>query len=213
MLYKNKEKEYFSRVRLDIINEIPCYGKKLKVLEVGCGLGSTLIELKKRGIAEYVAGIDIVELNQKTVLDNFVCGDVEKIEMLPYPENFFDIIICADVLEHLKDPWTTVKKLKKHLKEKGYFISSIPNIREYTVIGKIVFKGSFEYQEEGILDKTHLRFFCKKDMIKLFKEAGLEIEKVKPNFPTLQRYWLSKLTFKRLEEFLAVQYIILAKKL
>ena len=177
-LYIEKDESYFANTRFDIIDLVP-YNKNNKVLEIGCGKGATLLELKRSGKAKYIVGVDIVDLYQEKFLDKFICCNIEnEIYKLPFSENFFDVIICADVLEHLIDPWKVVKGLKKYLKSNGCFIASIPNIRELKTMITIFLKGDFRYEKEGILDKTHLRFFCKKNMIELFQNAGFIIEKI-----------------------------------
>ncbi|PMP88653.1 MAG: class I SAM-dependent methyltransferase [Caldisphaera sp.] len=208
-LYSNKNTNYFSNARHDIINLVPEGSNK--VLEIGCGDGTTLVELKKLGKAKYCAGVDIIDINQKNKLDDFVLADIDN-EELPLPQRYFDVIICADILEHLKDPWSTLDKLKTYLKKDGILIASLPNVREIKTIFNIVFKGDFKYVEEGILDKTHLRFFCKKNMIDLFEKRGFVIQKMTHNLdPKSKRYMLNKLTFGIIEEFLVIQYLIIAK--
>ncbi len=211
LLCQEKNMGYFSNVRHDIIKLIP-YNQNNKILEVGCGEGNTLLTLKSMKKASYIAGIDIIDLNQKEKLDKFICGDIEKrVSSLPFPETFFDIIICADILEHLVNPWKVVKELKKYLKLGGYFIASIPNIREIKTMTTIFLKGDFKYSDAGILDKTHLRFFCKKNMEKLFLEAGYKIDKITHNLSP-KRNLVNKLTLGFWEEFFVMQYLIVARK-
>jgi len=209
--YLSKEKNYFSHVRDDIIDLIP-NNPYNRILEIGCGSGETLYLLKRKNKANYVAGIDIISLEQYKLLDKFICCDIEeKVANLPFPENFFDIIICADVLEHLIDPWKVVKELKKYLKPSGYFIASIPNIREVKTMISIFLKGDFKYTQEGILDITHLRFFCKKNIEELFLGADYKIRKITYKLPP-KRNLLNKLTFGFLEEFLVINYLVVAQK-
>jgi len=130
-------------VRKDIIDLVKKLNleEPLSILEIGAGGGNTLIELKRLGVAKEVVGVDIVRLissyQDDPLMDNFIVGNIEKIE-LPYPENYFDLIICADVLEHLYDPWNAVKKLYEYLKQNGYFIASIPNIGHFSVLKKFL---------------------------------------------------------------------------
>lgn len=206
--YSSKDNVYFSVVRHDIINLIP--SGKNKVLEIGCGKGLTLLEMKKTGKAEYTVGVDIIDSDEaKRNMDEFYNLDIEN-EDLPF-KDYFDIIVCGDVLEHLIDPWSAVKKLRTYLKPNGILIASIPNIREIRVLTTIFLKGNFEYADSGILDKTHLRFFCKKNMIQLFENADFKIKKVHYDlYPTAN--FLNKISFGLLEEFLVIQYLIVAEK-
>lgn len=143
--YLQKEIQYFSNVRFDVISLISCVDGN--ILELGCGSGATLVELKKRKIAKYIAGIDIIDMNQKALLDKFILANVDTDE-IDLPHDFFDVIICADVLEHLQDPWTVVKKLRYYLKNDGYIIASIPNIREIRTLKKLFSKEIFNIKIE-----------------------------------------------------------------
>ncbi|AZT91539.1 class I SAM-dependent methyltransferase [Caldicellulosiruptor changbaiensis] len=212
-MYHTKEDKYFKGVRYDVINIIP--EGESRILEVGCGSGATLLRLKEIGKANFIMGIDIIEFEEQKKLDKFIMGDIETIDVSNY-QDYFDVIICADVLEHLKDPWETTKKLANCLKPNGILVASIPNIREISTIYKIVIKGDFKYEDSGILDKTHLRFFCKKNVLQLFKNADLEVEQIKPSFLFWEtrgkRYWLNKLTFNFFHEFFTPQFLIVARK-
>jgi 2-polyprenyl-3-methyl-5-hydroxy-6-metoxy-1,4-benzoquinol methylase len=211
-IYTKKTTNYYSGLRHDIIKLINC--DNCNILEVGCGQGNTLLELKKQGKAKFVAGIDIMDLNQSTILDKFILADIESEENIDLPENYFDIIICADVLEHLKDPWNVLEKIKKFLKTNGTIIASIPNIREIKTLANILIKGDFRYVDAGILDKTHLRFFCKKNIIELFEGTGYKVEKITFDLSSsLKRRLLLKFSFGMLEEFLVIQYLVVSRKL
>ena len=92
------------------------------------------------------------------------------------PDNHFDVIYCNDVLEHLLDPYTVLEKLRSKLTTKGKIISSIPNIRYFRAFFKIVFNGDWDYEDQGIMDRTHVRFFTKKSIVKMYSNAGYKIE-------------------------------------
>ncbi|RMD49523.1 MAG: class I SAM-dependent methyltransferase, partial [Ignavibacteria bacterium] len=91
------------------------------------------------------------------------------------PANKFDLIMFADVLEHLIDPEYVLKELKNKLKPGGEIIASIPNIRHWSIFRQLL-EGNWNYAEHGLLDKTHLRFFTRKTMISLFENAGYHAE-------------------------------------
>jgi len=206
-LYASKEQQYFASEREDIVVLAP--DKLSKVLEIGCGEGATLLKLKETGKASEIVAIDI---NDRLVypIDNFIVGDIEH-EDLPYPEEYFDLIICADVLEHLIDPWETVKKLVRYLNKKGLFILSIPNMRDFKTLLAILCKGDFKYTEEGILDRSHLRFFCKKNIIDLIKGAGLGVEEIHYQMGK-RRKLVNAITLNLIKEFLTNQYIVVSRK-
>ena len=96
-------------------------------------------------------------------------------------------------------------------------MASIPNIREFKTVLKILLRGTFTYEEGGVMDKTHLRFFCKKNIVDLLNTNQLHIEKMVSNlaYPvtnTKTRAGVNAITFRLLEEFLAKQYFVLAAK-
>ena len=167
MNYDKKGADYYSNIRLDLINLIDKQCQNLKVLEIGAAYGETLYYLKQNNIATEVVGVDLFEdKNNKQnykPLDNFIFGNIEEIE-LPQYENYFDLILLPDVLEHLYEPSKVLEKTKKYLNANGKIIVSMPNIRHYSAITKIFLKGDFSYEESGIFDYTHLRFYCRKKL-------------------------------------------------
>lgn len=214
--YSIKENEYYSQTRRDILPYIPQAGS---MLDIGCSGGNTLCYLKENKIIDEAVGVDFMEVpgsNQKNLLiDKFILANVEKKD-IDLPLNHFDILLCADVLEHLIDPWDILEYLKTFCKKEACIIISIPNIREYRALFKIFFKGDFQYQPSGILDKTHLRFFCKKNIRNLVTNAGLQIISIRPSFKTCplqkRRKLFSAITLGFFDQFLAQQYIVVARK-
>lgn len=143
----------------------------LRVLELGCACGATLLEIKNRYPNAELYGI---ELNAGAVAIGRRFADIRPMNAelpLDYPENYFDYVITADVLEHLVDPWRVVANIRPHLKDGGTVIASIPNIMHVSVMRDLL-NGRFRYQEAGILDRTHLRFFTLTEIDSLFAGAG-----------------------------------------
>ena len=219
MNYNEKAPDYFSNIRKDLINLIDANAKDLKILEVGAAYGETLYNLKQNGIASEAVGVDIFEdvknkQNYKP-LDRFIFGDIEKIE-LPEYNQYFDLILLPDVLEHLFEPKSVLETLKKYLKEDGKIIVSMPNISYYSALYKIVFKGDFKYEESGIFDYTHVRFYCRKNIQELLETAGYKILKQESSIKNYQGKSLSKLinliTFGIFEEFFSTQYFFVVRK-
>ena len=127
----------------------------------------------------YVAGVELdhrAAVEAKKVLDDVIEGNIETLE-LPFIEKRFDCILFADVLEHLIDPLEVLKKTRKFLKTDGSVIASIPNVQYLGLVSQLV-EGNWTYQDEGILDRTHLRFYTYHEIIKLFDEAGYIISSV-----------------------------------
>ena len=154
---------------------IQLVGKQKRVLDVGCGTGSLAKEMNKNhcevtGIELDDDSADVAQMYCKVLIR----GDVESIELDKEFYNYFDVIIFADVLEHLKDPSSVLKRFIKYLKDDGFLIISLPNIANWRIRLKLLF-GNFNYENHGILDENHLRFFTKKNTIKLISNAGLRI--------------------------------------
>lgn len=217
-MYQDKSKKYFSNPRFDLIGLIPKYATN-RILEVGAGSCETLLEIKKLRLAQEVVGIELMELkgsNQENPgIDRLIIGDIENSDP-DLPENYFDVILCGDVLEHLVDPWSILKKLSRYLKEKGIIIASVPNIREYHILYRILFLADFRYSDRGILDRTHLRFFCKKNIISLLTSSGFLPVSVYSIFKLdkaqKKNRLIDKLTFGLVSDFLTSQYVVVAEK-
>lgn len=177
--------EYFRSRRVNLAESLVKGSNR--VLDVGCGAGNFGAFLKQQGYASEVVGI---EVNQQIAdealknLDQVFCADLNytKISNFFSPQKaiLFDYIICADVLEHLIDPWQTLADLAGYLTPAGKIIASIPNVRHWSVWLPLVLNGSWEYKDAGIMDRTHLRFFTKKTMRQLFESANLDVVEMRP---------------------------------
>jgi 2-polyprenyl-3-methyl-5-hydroxy-6-metoxy-1,4-benzoquinol methylase len=174
-LYRNKDDGYSSIIRWDMIQLIP--EGDHKILEVGCGAGHTLKKLKELGKANEIVGIEIneqVTQDLSDTLDRLYVGDVETMD-LPHTEKYFDYMLFGDVLEHLINPRRVLNSYKSLLRDDGYIIASIPNIKHLSVLLRLIFFDEFQYTDHGILDSSHLRFFTKKEIVKMFKDEKFEI--------------------------------------
>ena len=169
---------YYKHLRSEIFNSVPA--NALNILDIGCGAGVLGKALKTNNNKRYVVGI---ELNKDAVyfakqnLDQVYEVDVEKVN-LPFKSGFFDCIIFADILEHLVDPWQTLRNYLNLLKYEGTIIISIPNIRNLKIIHQLIDLKSWKYEDEGILDRTHLRFFTKNDFLRVLEEFNIEVKSV-----------------------------------
>jgi 2-polyprenyl-3-methyl-5-hydroxy-6-metoxy-1,4-benzoquinol methylase len=218
MNYYEKSTAYFSNIRLELINLIEAEQKGLNILEVGAAYGETLYYLKNNGVASYAVGIDIFEdksnkQNYKEI-DRFIFGNIEELELSEF-HNHFDIILLPDVLEHLIEPKAVLDKLKKCLKQNGKIIVSMPNIRHYSAVYKIFIKGDFSYEESGIFDYTHMRFYCRKNIKALLESSGYKVLKQQSSINNYNGKSMSKIfnkiTFRIFEEFFSYQYFFVAQ--
>ncbi len=150
-----------------------------RVLEVGCASGKFGSALKAQRNCE-VWGIEMFPPAAEVAaqcLDKVLVLNVETGE-LPLPASYFDCVIYNDVLEHLREPWRHLCSIQAHLKPGGYVIASIPNIRHYKVVKDLFLKGEWRYQNDGILDRTHLRFFTKQSIREMFEDEGYRVERI-----------------------------------
>jgi len=217
----NKKEDFnpsYVGLRDDVLNLVP--DNVSKGLDIGCSIGILGEQIKQKNHAE-VVGIEVDEQMAKVAkekLDKVIVGDIEKINLADYlVPNYFDCIIFADILEHLKNPWDVLKSVTNFLSDDGIIIASIPNIRHYTTIINLIFRGYWPYRERGIHDKTHLRFFTLKNIKELFQYANLNIERIGRNYRIIERpHPLNKFSiyfaFYPFKEFITFQYLIVAKK-
>jgi 2-polyprenyl-3-methyl-5-hydroxy-6-metoxy-1,4-benzoquinol methylase len=215
--YAGKERKYFNVDRHDVFALVPTISQA-RMLEIGAAEGSMLAALKQSGKAAEVVGVELVafpdSVQSSRLIDRFIVADVEQQSLELDPESF-DVIICADVLEHLRDPWTTIQYLTGFLRRGGTLIVSLPNILYWRAFGRIIL-GDFRYAPTGVLDRTHLRFFCRKNMLDLVRSASLVIDHVEPSFRRHRELRKDRaanaLTLGLFQQFFAQQYLIVAKK-
>jgi len=146
-----------------------------RVLDVGCDTGNLAAALKGRGL--HAEGVEMdpaaAEL-AKARLDRVYVGSIVDEALLAELDGPYDIIVFADVLEHLARPDETLYRMKKLLSPGGVIIASLPNVANFRVRFRLLL-GRFEYTEIGILDRTHLRFYTGKTGRGLFQASGYKV--------------------------------------
>lgn len=210
--------DYFTYIRKDLVDCIDASADRpIRVLEIGCGCGATLLSIRNRYSQAQLFGI---ELNTSAAEDAKLVAEVSirNIERtgLGFPTGFFDYIIFADVLEHLVDPWRILAEMKPCLATSGQILASIPNVTHYSVIRELI-NGYWTYRDAGILDRTHLRFFTAREITGLFNSAGYPYVALK-SLPHLEKTEdlefidrLSALTSKEMvPQYHAYQYLVRA---
>lgn len=209
--YTDKTEEYYHENRAELLEFIPRGVKK--ILDVGCGTGN-FGELVKKNVNCIYWGIepDKAAAEAEKKLDK-VINDVFS-ENLPEIENhFFDVVCFNDVLEHLVNPEAALLQCKKYLTENGIVVASIPNILYFPAIFEILVRQDWQYQDSGILDKTHLRFFTKKSIVRMFENCGYEIIKLEGINPAVTRKYklLNFLLFNHLKDWKYLQFVVQAR--
>jgi glycosyltransferase involved in cell wall biosynthesis/protein-L-isoaspartate O-methyltransferase len=141
-----------------------------RVLDVGCGPGWLAARLREWG--HEVVGVDHAEeagVRQRT--DRFIAADLE--QGLPEAAGGgFDVVLAADVLEHVRDPERLLREMTGRLRPGGTLLVSVPNISHWYSRTRVAL-GLFDYDQRGILDRTHLRFFTRRSFLKLAHRCGL----------------------------------------
>lgn len=212
-IYSEKGGAYFSNPRPDMLNFIPPGVQK--VLEFGCGGGEFGAAIKERYGAE-VVGIEthLDSANRaKQLLNRVLTADIER-EQLDLPEGYFDCLVCNDVLEHLADPWAALGVLGRYVKKGGWLVVSIPNVRHHKVVRRLLWPGEWRYESNGVMDKTHLRFFTFKSACELVSGSGFHIESAsginRSSFPVWLRLvnWLCRGCF---DDMRYLQFAIVAR--
>lgn len=212
-LERSRPYDYYTGVRWDVADLIP-EGVR-SVLEVGCAAGRTGRVLRSRGI-ERLVGIEINPDSASAAqpyYDRLIVDDAEHLDCIDVESLRFDCIMYADVLEHFRNPWRVLSHHVKALVPGGYVAASIPNVRYYKTVRNLVLAGNWKYEDGGILDHGHLRFFTWKSIEELMVRSGLEITAIrhKVRGPTHLKV-LNAVLFNRLRPFLVKQYLVLARK-
>ena len=169
--YSIKSPGYFKHSRPEMHEFIPQTTQTL--LEIGCGNGDFVRGLKAHreihttGVEPVAQAADFARQHFNEVL----CVEANEGLNLLIGRRF-DCIVFNDVLEHLSDPWETIRRCRPMLNEGGCIVASIPNIRHWPVLNSLFLGGRWDYVEAGVLDKTHLRFFTKLSINDFFTSCG-----------------------------------------
>jgi 2-polyprenyl-3-methyl-5-hydroxy-6-metoxy-1,4-benzoquinol methylase len=207
---------YYSGDRIDMLAYISKDANR--ILEIGCGQGNFAAQLLKPtrevwGIEPNVEAAKIASTKLYKVLSQKVEDCIHEI-----PDNYFDAIIFNDVLEHLLDPWHILKIIRVKLSQEGKVIASIPNFRYITNLFNILIKKDWVYEDAGILDATHIRFFTKKSINKLFLQNNYQILKMEGICRTTSFKGLMLASLINLfslgyhHDIFFKQYVVIAKK-
>lgn len=147
-------------------------------LDVGCGTGGFATLLRSRGV-DHVVGIEPDSERAASAAgaaDRIIHSTVEQ-AFDELDDAKFDLIVVSDVLEHLVDPWTVTARLATHLEPQGRLLLSVPNVGSLEVVKQLVLRGDWRYDDTGLFDRTHLRWFGRSTLRDLLARAGLTPER------------------------------------
>jgi 2-polyprenyl-3-methyl-5-hydroxy-6-metoxy-1,4-benzoquinol methylase/glycosyltransferase involved in cell wall biosynthesis len=179
---------YHDNTRSDLVDALEF--SPTRVLDIGCGAGSTGAYLKAKFPAAKVWGVELNKAAAKIAaerLDHVISSRFEDVELetVGIERGSLDLVLCADVLEHLYNPWQIMMKLRHYLAADGKVVISIPNIRFLPLLDDLA-RGYWRYADNGILDITHLRFFTLQELRRFLHETGYAIQNIRYGLdPTL----------------------------
>jgi SAM-dependent methyltransferase len=212
--YAAKPDAYYANARPEMLAFLP--DGLGRVLDVGCGGGRFGEMLKDKRPGVEVWGVEpSAEAHAKAalVLDRAVQGPFD--DTLGLPEAHFDAIVFNDSLEHFADPLPPLALARRLLAPGGRLVLSVPNVRHWTTFKNYLFGGDWHYADEGVLDKTHLRFFTQRSIVRTLTEAGYVVQQVQGlnhSWPDIRRSLIKALAPKRMQDIPYLQIAVVASK-
>jgi 2-polyprenyl-3-methyl-5-hydroxy-6-metoxy-1,4-benzoquinol methylase len=205
--------DYFRDAKPELLKLIDPQG--MRILDAGCAAGGNG-ELMKRAGAGEVIGIELIPEAAEEArrhLDQVLVGDLASIDLAAVAAEPFDAVLAVDVLEHLVDPAEALARLVETLKPGGLLVASIPNVAHVWVIASL-FAARWPQKDGGIFDRTHLRFFARRDMVRLLTEAGLEVTAVRPYFTRYRSLKILSLVLSLyvFRGYFARQYLLVGRR-
>jgi 2-polyprenyl-3-methyl-5-hydroxy-6-metoxy-1,4-benzoquinol methylase len=171
-----KEPAYYQLDRAELYAFARRAGLRVRgrVLNVGCGAGNDSRLLRELGGRE-IHGVEPFEEAAALARGNYDQVSVGPVEAWTWDRRPYSMIVLADVLEHLVDPYALLAEARSWLSEDGHVLISIPNVRHLSVLWQLVVRGEWRYREHGIMDSTHLRFFTSASFRRALDDSGYEL--------------------------------------
>lgn len=203
---------YYTTERPELIDFIARHGALGKLLDIGCAGGFLGAGLLAAGTVTACDGIEpnagAAELARQR-LRQVWHGTLETVAaQVPWQD--YDVISLTDVLEHLVDPWDALRQLHARTGPHCRLLLSVPNVRHYKVALPLLLRGEFRYEDQGIMDRTHLHFFTHGSLIETLNDCGWRADDLGSHMKSRYRRWY--MPTRALEPFVAVQYLVLASK-
>ncbi|MDI4632521.1 class I SAM-dependent methyltransferase [Pelomonas sp. V22] len=204
---------YYQTARLELLDLLGEHGP-LRALEIGCGAGANLVELKRRWPDCTMTGLelrpDAAQIAQASGAIDLVLQSNVLDERLSLDEGGFDLVILSHVLEHFAQPELVLERAQRWLAPGGRLLIALPNVRHISVLLPLALKGEFRYQASGILDQTHLRFFTRRSAERFLTAQGLRLLRTAPEFGGSKSRWLQRLSLGAASDLAAYAYNFLA---
>ena len=157
-------------------------GSGKRVLDVGCSSGYLSEPLSQRG--NTLVGIELdpdAAREAELFCERVLVGDLETME-LPLEPASFDVVLCGDVIEHLRDPGAALARLRPFLKPAGTLVVSTPNIANWAMRLSLL-AGRWRYTDRGFLDRTHTHLFTRRTLVETIERAGYRVQRVDFSVP------------------------------
>ena len=187
--------QYHQNPRVEIasfINEAPGV-----VLDIGCGGGATGKLIKEKFPGTRVIGVELnphAAAYARQFLDDVVCASIDEVELAKHVgEVTIGAVLLLDVLEHLYDPWRALTRIRTWLAPGTRVLASVPNIRNLVSLDELA-AGRWDYGPHGVLDVTHVRFFTRATLRRLFEETGYAVTHMEP---LTQPAWVDRYVIAR----------------
>jgi 2-polyprenyl-3-methyl-5-hydroxy-6-metoxy-1,4-benzoquinol methylase len=163
---------YFANERPEVARLLPARARH--VLEVGCGEGRFAGHVRER---ESYWGVEPSAAAERATarLDHVLRGTWDAVAAA-LPLRHFDLVVCNDVIEHMPDPDAFLEDLKPRLAPGAVVVGSVPNVRHLPHLVELLWQRDWRYREDGVLDRTHLRFFTETSLRRLFVQHGFGVE-------------------------------------
>lgn len=162
---------YYAGLRPELKPFIPPHRR---VLEVGCGRGGFRANLAPDAEVWGVEAVPEVAEQAGSVMTRVLTGRFEDVAA-DLPDRYFDLIVCNDVIEHMSDDRGFLQSLHRYMAPGAHLMGSIPNMRYWPVMRELIFRRDWEYQDEGVLDRTHLRFYTVRSFPRLLQQTGFAL--------------------------------------
>jgi len=173
-----KQTPAHSIVNQDLMAMIPASARR--VVEVGCMHGAMARAFRAQHPTVHYTGIEIdpdYAAVAAQACNQVLAGDIEAFGTAAFAQLFpSDCWIFGDCLEHLRDPWRIVRQIREAIDADGCLLACIPNAQHWSVILRLA-TGAFRYEDSGLLDRTHVRWFTRVTMLEMFAQAGWRVEK------------------------------------
>ena len=183
LAYGSKQRGYFTGARRTFLDLLPA-NAHARLLELGCGNGNTAAAALAEGKCGWTCGIELCEApaaQARAKLNQVIVGDIENLSLDLSPTSF-DVLLMSEVLEHLRDPASVLRRLRTFMKPGAIVLAGSPNVCHYSII-LMLLRGRWDYEREGIMDETHLRWFSPATYRQLFERAGFFVDHVRPASP------------------------------